>query len=323
LTPPDPESTHRGLAPGRPVGHHLQIAKLAAQTYEPSVDVTHKYDSQCFGEFGSLDRKQFAGFAMMGANRHAVIAFRGTKGLHNWKVDSQIGWTGTPPRHRGFDSAWRSMEPAVRAWLKQHQPLSITLTGHSLGGAIATLAALDLAKGWPIDEVVVFGCPRVGPAEFAKAYSAAPRSSDGSTIDLRPITMRYIKTTDLVPRLPWEFLGYGHVGDCFYFNRQGEEIKSPPSLLGRVYAVSDLEEREQPNYRGVLDRLGIDLTPKTAPSPVRLYGTLDLLTRVLPGWVAMLSVVIVVLLVDGFRHPMKGYVAILERQLKRSGKQSP
>jgi predicted lipase len=207
----------------------LQIAKFANQT-RLSVDVMHEYDSLCFGEFSSLDRKQFAGFAVMEADGRAVIAFRGTLilSLHNWKANFEVGWVGTPPRHHGFNRAWREMEPEVRAWLAQHQPKWITLTGHSLGGAIATVAALDLAKDWSIDEVVVFGCPRVGSDEFATAYSTASRASDDRTIGLEAITTRYVKTTDLVARIPWEALGYRHVGTCFYFNRQGERVKASP-----------------------------------------------------------------------------------------------
>jgi pimeloyl-ACP methyl ester carboxylesterase len=301
------------------------MAKIARLTSEPSITVRRKFNSLCFSEFGSLDRKQFAGFAVMEADDRAVIAFRGTlmSSLHNWKTDLEMTFVGTPRRHHGFNRAWESMKVDVCAWLAQRKPKQITLTGHSLGGAIATVAALDLAKDWSIDEVVVFGCPRVGSDEFVTAYSAAPDASDDPTIKLGAITTRYVKTTDLVPHVPVEFMGYRHVGTCVYFNRHGERVKTPRPLLERVYTLSDLEEEEQPRY-GVLGRLGIDLnfTPKTTPSPVRLYGVLDLLTRVLPGWVAMAFIVAVVLLVDGFRHPMTGYIALLQRQLERDDKQT-
>lgn len=328
LAPLSPESPkrppHQDLVPISILRRHLQMAKFARITSEPLVTLLREYKSLSFGEFGSLDQKQFAGFAVMEADRRAVIAFRGTliSSPHNWKTDLDVRWVGTPPRHHGFNRAWQEMKRDVCAWLAQHQPKWITLTGHSLGGAIATVAALDLARDWSIDEVVVFGCPRVCSDEFAAAYSPKKRrTSDDPGINLGAITTRYVKTTDLVARLPWEFLGYHHVGTCFYFNRQGERVEPPRSWLERTYNMSHLEKREQPKY-GILGRLGIDFTPKTTPSPVRLYGALDLLTRVMPGWTAMLFIVSVVLLVDIFRHPMDRYIALLQRQLERGDKQT-
>lgn len=290
-------------------------------TGQRSATLRRKYACQCFEEFGSLDRKQFAGFAIMQADGRAVFAFRGTliSSLHNWQADLEVKWAGAPPRHHGFDRAWREMEPDVRAWLERHRPKWITLTGHSLGGACATVAALDLALNWPIDELVVFGCPRVGSEEFATAYRISSSAGDDPTTSLEAVVTRYVKTTDLIARIPWETFGYCHVGACFYFNSKGEQVETPSWLMERVYALSDLQEMKTPNY-GVLGRFGIDLTLKIAPahSPVRLYGALDLLTRVMPGWTAMLFVALAVLLVDLFRHPMTGYIKLLHRQLERA-----
>jgi hypothetical protein len=313
LGSPNPESatrfSHRNSAVVKQsqIRRHLQIAKFAQETYEQSVEVLQaRYHSQHFGELGSLCQKQLAGFSVMETDGHAVIAFRGTvlNSWHNWKTDFQISLEGTPPRHHGFDRAWRAMEPDVRAWLAQRRPLTITLTGHSLGGAIATLAAFDLVKDWSIAEVVVFGCPKVGSDEFAI-----------QAIKLAAITTRYVKTTDLFARVPWDFLGYCHVGTCEYVNEQGEQLKPPQSLLERTFTLSELQDREQPKPYGILGRLGIDFTPKTSPNPVKFYGLLDLLTRLLPGWGAILFVLFAGLAVDGFRHPMKGYMALLQRRL--------
>jgi hypothetical protein len=56
------------------------------------------------------------------------------------------------------------------------------LTGHSLGGAMATIAAYELAlAGYPLTHLINFGSPRVGNALFARAMSAlAVNGSSGA-----------------------------------------------------------------------------------------------------------------------------------------------
>jgi hypothetical protein len=107
------------------------------------------------------------------------------------------------------------------------------------------------------------------------------------------------------------------VGRCLYFNRPDEQVTTPGSLLERIYFQPDLEERIRPNY-GVLGRLNINLTPQTTYSPAHFYGTIDLISRVLPGGLALVSVVGIGLLLDLLRHPMDGYVDLLQRQLIRA-----
>lgn len=49
----------------------------------------------------------------------------------------------------------------------------IMVTGHSLGGALAMLAAYELTlAGYPVELVVTFGTPRVGNSVFAASYDA-------------------------------------------------------------------------------------------------------------------------------------------------------
>lgn len=49
-----------------------------------------------------------------------------------------------------------------------YQDAQITVTGHSLGGALAVFCALDLEQIYGNINLYTFGCPRVGNTAFAK-----------------------------------------------------------------------------------------------------------------------------------------------------------
>ena len=89
----------------------------------------------------------------------AVLVFRGTTGLRNWFLDLDIRPEQFAPRtvaHRGFVEALHHVWPALQSQLdKLAEPLF--MTGHSMGGALAQLAA------WyhPPRAVYSFGAPRV------------------------------------------------------------------------------------------------------------------------------------------------------------------
>jgi triacylglycerol lipase len=78
----------------------------------------------------------------------------------------------------------------------------IVITGHSLGGAIATLCAVDLQYNFNNKNItcVTFGSPRVGNQAFTDSY-----------IKRVPDTYRIVNGNDLITHLPFKFLDYIHV----------------------------------------------------------------------------------------------------------------
>ena len=146
-----------------------------------------------------------------------VLAFRGTepRQLKDWAVDAQAvrlgaaGLTGTV--HIGFvralDAVWAGVESTVRKHAAAGKKLWIT--GHSLGGALAVLAACRLSDLRP--GVYTFGQPRVGDEAFADTYQ--------SRIGER--YFRFINDRDIVARVPPHTAGYRHFG---------REMQVTPSL---------------------------------------------------------------------------------------------
>lgn len=105
--------------------------------------------------------------------------------------------------HEGFTNAYRSIQDRIHDYVRQQRPGSVTITGHSLGGALATLCAIDIQLTYqgnhPV-EIYTFGAPRVGNSDFQTLYDANVSDS-----------FRIVNGLDIVPGLPRWWQGYRHV----------------------------------------------------------------------------------------------------------------
>ncbi len=105
--------------------------------------------------------------------------------------------------HQGFAQAYGAVRDAIHRYLRQHPGARVTVTGHSLGGAVATLCAVDVQYNFGGQlaelEVYTFGSPRVGNKGFQKSFhQRVPRS------------YRFVQGMDLVPAFPRVWQGYRH-----------------------------------------------------------------------------------------------------------------
>ena len=144
----------------------------------------------------------------------ACVAFRGTEPTQ-WsdiKADLKIRKVKCPTGfvHRGFRDAIDHVWEDVANWLKKMKCQHVFFTGHSLGGALATLAA----SRWNTEttHLYTYGSPRVGGEKFIKSFKTKERH-------------RFRNNNDIVTRVPPEWIGYKHVsgdgGNFYYFDVDG------------------------------------------------------------------------------------------------------
>lgn len=96
----------------------------------------------------------------------------------------------------------------VRKEYEQHKMAHIYTTGHSQGGAMATICAFDLKREFPEIELIMYnyGSMRTGNYAFARKYN-----------ELVPNTYRVVNNEDFSARQPK--LLYKHVGKLVFISR--------------------------------------------------------------------------------------------------------
>jgi len=197
-----------------------------------------------------------------------VVSFRGTASTSNVKTDLDYSWTvfeeacsveplaapsllaqplleREPNVHKGFLAAYRTVQKEIRDLVTPYilhsddkvtpQKRALFVTGHSLGGALATLCSFDLAHfinsktgSTPAVSCTTFGSPRVGCYSFSQRYKR-----------LVPSCKRFVMANDMVPKTPPRLFtglyhGYFHVGCEIIMDMDGIVLVAPNFVEGFV-----------------------------------------------------------------------------------------
>jgi len=155
-----------------------------------------------------------------------IVGFRGTQDNNNGNLlaDALFLHTSWPSRKNDWckgcsvDSGFAHAYEEVRGdFLQDVEDLncsSAIVVGHSLGGAVASLASIDLraSRAVNVTGVWTFGKPRVGNHAYVTAYARAAEH-----YGVHPSMWRVVSTADAIPHLPPNDLGYCHEGtEVFY-----------------------------------------------------------------------------------------------------------
>jgi len=146
-----------------------------------------------------------------------VVSFRGSASIRNWIVDFVFVQTPCSDlvsgclAHSGFYASWKEVQSTVLAAVKaakaSYPSYQVVATGHSLGGAVATLGAAYIRKaGIPV-HLYTYGAPRVGNNALASFVT----SQIG-------VEARVTNRRDPVPRLPPIILNFRHTSPEYWIS---------------------------------------------------------------------------------------------------------
>ncbi len=196
---------YEGPDPNRVTPQSYSIEFLIRMMTGYSQRVTESFSNSIRYGFSRL----LMGYALRAkGGGHGIIVLRGTVTVNEWLnninyrlvpfhvLDSQYGNV-----HNGFRDIYKGIRGRYRELVNQFDvETPLYLVGHSLGGAVSQLAALDIAIQSPERashlQVYDYGAPRVGDSLFAEVYNHLVGTS-----------YRIVNVCDVVPYIPFEEIG--------------------------------------------------------------------------------------------------------------------
>ncbi|KAJ4383151.1 hypothetical protein N0V86_001193 [Didymella sp. IMI 355093] len=216
------------------------VASLATFTYNLGKCPSPPFGSTLVKTINNLATDTQAAIFRDDNARELILSLPGTSSVQDFATDfsflpmNQTTAAGcTDCRvHGGFYAAWRSIADDVAAALAdqraQNPGYSTIITGHSLGGALASLAYTDLkAGGVPVKIAYTMGSPRVGNpayADFVDRLSGASDTNLGTMI-------RITHAIDGVPGLPSQEMGFQHSRTEIYELNNATGTQSPETTF--------------------------------------------------------------------------------------------
>lgn len=208
-------------------------------------------------ELVKIDKKVPVYFGFVLSSPQAqIIIFRGTQRTTEWLLnltalqinpqeEDKPQFSGRV--HRGFVNIYRDLVTQTREIARKLDPTKpCYISGHSLGAAIATLAAMDLAITMPQLRpqlrLYTYASPRIGNPAFANAHS-----------QLIPNHYRIVNLADLVPLVPstmfFNNINYVHAGQEWSFlSQNGDLLPNHVVDTYRVAVEQNLETNKPRTY---------------------------------------------------------------------------
>ncbi|KAL9046423.1 MAG: hypothetical protein Q9214_000735 [Letrouitia sp. 1 TL-2023] len=178
-------------------------------------------------EFENSRKTDVTGFLAIDTTKSLIVlSFRGSHSLPNWTTNIRFFPINTPnicptcSVSSGFYESWTEARVSVLDALKRTQAsypsYELIVTGHSLGGAIAAIAAAEIRNLGTKASLYTYGQPRIGGEEVSQFITDQNKGGN----------YRVTHTNDLVPKLPGQVLNFKHISpEYFITSANGVEVK--------------------------------------------------------------------------------------------------
>ncbi|KAI8320372.1 alpha/beta-hydrolase [Martensiomyces pterosporus] len=179
-----------------------------------------------------------------------VVSFRGTRDTDDWVQDSEFALDSWPAQipdsmvHHGFLTSYQAVSSKVvqrvKKLAKEYPDYKIVFTGHSLGGAVTVLCAVDVLFQEPDLKrrihIYTYGMPRIGNDAWADGVDSLGLS-----------IYRIVYENDIVPHIPFQWLGYKHFAQevwvhdnrTIFCGRDGESPSCSSQVPLTSYSIPD------------------------------------------------------------------------------------
>lgn len=144
-----------------------------------------------------------------------VLAFRGSESVRNYITDADFPTVTTDicsgcTADQGFYNSWLEARTGILAALKTtaagNPSYKVVVVGHSLGGAIAAIAAAEIRNSGTSSDLYTYGQPRIGGSAVSNYITNQNKGGN----------FRVTHYDDPVPRLPPLILGFVHISPEYY-----------------------------------------------------------------------------------------------------------
>ena len=152
-----------------------------------------------------------------------LVSFRGTESVGDWLSNLNLlsEERSYGKLHRGFLNAFQIAQPILSGFLQVAgaKEKKVWLTGHSLGGALAMVAAAELLDSLATSGIYTYGQPKTGNSAVRQFF----RQKFAGKFH------RFVNDDDVVPQVP---PGYVHVGRLIWFDGKGDLQRSDEPSRG-------------------------------------------------------------------------------------------
>jgi predicted lipase len=210
--------------------------------------------------FKEGDRSRPVGFVIT-TEKESIVCYRGTLDKSEMKSDlslmhKEVNFGGEKVNlHGGFVDEYQKSLSGLEAILAKHSDKEIIFSGHSLGGALATIAALDFfsreeksspgEKKLNIKGVVAFGAPRGMSRAAAALYNKQ---------GLGKKTIRIVQKFDPITKIP-PYGFYQHVGQEISMHAPlSEKVDNSLPEISQLYKNS-IPIHGAPHYYNISNKI--------------------------------------------------------------------